>query len=388
MKGTAWRVVTIGLLCVFSLGGPGQARVWAQGDETSYTSPSYGYALSWDNSWSVVEESSEGGYDLIHLSNEVSDVYVEGYIGSKGDPNTCLDDNQAYLAGDQDPEVVTYVTDEEGTPIASVDQGVGFAIFDLSAVEDAGEAPLYAAVQCQAIRPGVSVLVVTQIVAADDYADQTQAMDDLLANLTLAEGTGSTEVDTADLEAWETSVEDDLTAFWTDTFAANGETYVAPNIVVFDSSISTGCGDAAPEEIGPFYCPVDQTIYLDQVDIVNTILPYGEFIVGTVIAHETGHHIQNLLGLEGCTDKGCGGRGGSLAVELQADCFSGVWAQHANETGNVAAGDIENTIIGISAFFGDSPDTPPNDPGAHGPGALRTWWFLKGYYDGLSACLS
>jgi predicted metalloprotease len=72
---------------------------------------------------------------------------------------------------------------------------------------------------------------------------------------------------------------------------------------------------------------------------------------------------------------------------LQADCFSGVWAQHANDTGNVAAGDIENTIIGISAFFGDSPDTAPDDPGAHGPGALRTWWFLKGYYDGLKACL-
>jgi uncharacterized protein len=384
----AWRMVAIGLLLVLplSLGGPGRVR--AQDEETAYTSPSYGYQLSWDNSWSVVEESSEGGYDLIHISNGVSDVYVEGYVGSKGDPATCLDDNRAYLAGNQDPEAITNVADEEGTPIASVDAGVGFAVFDLSAIEDAGEAPVYAAVQCQAIRPGVSVLVVTQIVAADDYAGQIDAMDRLLAGLALPEGTGSTEVDTADLEAWENSVQDDLTAFWTETFAAEGKTYVAPKLVIFDSPISSGCGDVAPGEIGPFYCPPDQTIYIDQVDIVDNILPYGEFIVGTVLAHETGHHIQNLLGLEGCGDKGCGARGGSLAVELQADCFSGVWAEHANETGNVAAGDIENTIIGISAFLGDPPDALPTAPDAHGPGALRTWWFLKGYYDGLKACLS
>jgi predicted metalloprotease len=380
MDRVGWRVAAIGVLLILPLGGLEYRNARAQGDESSYTSPTYGYQLSWDESWSVVEEASEGGYDLIHLSNGVSDVYVEGYIGSKGDPQTCLDDNQAYLAGDQDPESVPYVTDQDGNPIASVEEGVGFAVFDLSATEEEGAAPLYAAVQCQPVRPGVSVLVITQIVAADDYEDQADAMDALLAGLVLPEGMGSTEVDTADLEAWEASVEDDLTAFWTETFAANGETYAAPQWDAFDRPITTGCGDAAPEEIGPFYCPTDQTVYLDQTDIENNILPYGEFIVGVVLAHETGHHIQNLLGLEGCTDKGCGGRGGSLAVELQADCFSGVWAEHANAEGNVAAGDIENTIIGISAFFGDAPDTSPDDPTAHGPGALRTWWFLKGYY--------
>jgi predicted metalloprotease len=388
MNRLALRIAAIGWLILLPIGGAGHGLVRAQGGAPGYTSPSYGYQLSWDKSWSVVEQSSEGGYDLLQLSNGVSDVYVEGYVGSKGDPQTCLDDNRAYLAGDADPETITYVSDQAGTPVAGVDQGVGFAVFDLSAVETEGDVPSYAAVWCQAIRPGVSVLAITQVVAVDEYANQTKPMDDLLAGLTLAEGTGATSVDTAHLNAWETSVEDDLTAFWTQTFAANGDTYVAPKFVVFDSPISTGCGDAAPQEIGPFYCPPDKTVYLDQTDIVNTILPYGEFIVGTVIAHEVGHHIQNLLGLEGCTDKGCGGRGGSLAVELQADCFSGVWAQHANETGNVAAGDIENTIIALSAFFGDSPDTPPTDPGAHGPGALRTWWFLKGYYDGLKACLA
>src|SRR5262245_37282389 len=132
MNRIAPRIVAVGMLIILAIGGVGHGLVRAQGDGTSYTSPTYGYQLSWDGSWSVVEESSEGGYDLIHVSNGVSDVYVEGYVGSKGDPGTCLDDNRAYLAGDADPETIGYIADEAGTPIAGVDQGVGFAIFDLS----------------------------------------------------------------------------------------------------------------------------------------------------------------------------------------------------------------------------------------------------------------
>ncbi|MEA2528228.1 MAG: uncharacterized protein QOF73_5455 [Thermomicrobiales bacterium] len=386
MKLSVWRAVLVGLICLLSTGGVDGVR--AQDEETGYTSPSYGYGLTWDDSWEVAEESSEGGYDMIHLSNGVSDVWVEGYIGARGDPATCLEENRGYLADDGDPESVPYATDDEGTPIAGVENGVGFAVFDLTALGAEDDVPSVAIVWCQALRPGVSVLVVTQIVAMDDYEGQIEPVNDLLAGLTVPEETGAALTDTAELEEWETAVEEDLTAFWTEVFAAEGETYVAPEFVIFDAPIETACGDVAPEEVGPMYCPADQTVYLDQTMIVNEILPFGAFIVGTVIAHEIGHHIQDLLELEGCTDEGCGGRGGSLAVELQADCLSGVWAQHAGETGNVEAGDIENTIIGISAFFGDPPDTLPTDPSAHGPGALRTWWFLKGYYEQFDACLT
>ncbi|MEA2594808.1 MAG: hypothetical protein QOF01_1277, partial [Thermomicrobiales bacterium] len=230
MKHCVWRAVLVGLICLLSTGGVNGVR--AQDEKTGYTSPSYGYELTWDDSWEVAEESSEGGYDMIHLSNGVSDVWVEGYIGARGDPATCLEENRGYLADDGDPESVPYATDDEGTPIAGVENGVGFAVFDLTALGAEDDVPSVAIVWCQALRPGVSVLVVTQIVAMDDYEGQIEPVNDLLAGLTVPEETGAALTDTAELEEWETAVEEDLTAFWTEVFAAEGETYVAPAFVI------------------------------------------------------------------------------------------------------------------------------------------------------------
>jgi hypothetical protein len=384
LRGNLWRVLT---LCVFILLPlAGVAAVRAQDGTAAYTSPSYGYELTWDDTWQVVEESSSGGYDLLHLTNGVSDVYIEGYVGDDGDPATCLDGSQALLAGDADPDAVPIMTADDGTEMAGQEDGVAYAIFDLSGITEEGDVPYAAYVECRALRPGVAVLAITAFAPLDEWDAQADAIVTLFGGLYLPEGTSGASVDPDQFAAFETSILDDLNGFWTDVFAAAGETYEAPQLVIFDAPVQSACGDAAPQEIGPFYCPADLTVYLDQVDITESVLPYGEFVVSVVIAHEVGHHVQNLLGLEGCTDKGCGGRGGSLAVELQADCFAGAWAQHAGKTGAVEPGAIEDTVIALSAFFGDPPDAQPTDPDAHGPGALRTWWFLKGYYESTDTC--
>ncbi|MER3486185.1 MAG: hypothetical protein C4345_09665 [Chloroflexota bacterium] len=143
---------------------------------------------------------------------------------------------------------------------------------------------------------------------------------------------------------------DDLTSYWTEVFGSLGQTYQPPVVTIFDEPVQTACGEVAPEEVGPFYCPEDQTVYLDQSAIVGAIVPFGDFVVGMVIAHEVGHHVQYLLGLEGCTERGCGGRGGSLAVELQADCFAGAWAQNVGDRGVIEPGAIEQTVIALAAF--------------------------------------
>jgi uncharacterized protein len=355
-------------------------------DGTSYTSPSFGYQVSWSDDWQVVEDESDGGYDLLHLANDQSDIYFEGYVGDSGDPAKCLDSSSAQLSDNGDPSTLTLALDADGTPIAGEAEGENYAVYAIPSDTGNDADAYYASVDCIAIQAGVSVLAITSFIPHDSFQEQSDAVTAVTDSLTIPAQPG--QMDASDLDGFETAVENDLNAFWTSTFASEGKTYDPPKFVTFDGPISTGCGDVVPEDIGPFYCPEDSTVYLDQVMLTNDMLPYGQFIIAVVIAHEVGHHIQNLLGLEGCSDKGCGNRGGSLAVELQADCFAGVWSKDAGSRGNVQAGDIEETVVATAAFFGDPPGTSATDPDAHGPGALRTWWFLKGYYDGIDDCIA
>lgn len=386
MKRIGWRwIVSCVVLVLFQIG----ATRWAlaQEAEADYTSPSYGYSLSWSEDWQLVEQESQGGYDLLHLTNQTSDVYIEGYIGDAGDPAACIESTRVTLSDESNPDGVTIMTGEDGQPMASEEAGAAYAFFDLSHSGFAEDAGYLAYVECRTIRPGVAVLAVTAFIPIDDFDAQATLVENLLSTVSLPEGSGSTLEDTADLESFEQAIADDLTTYWTEVFSASGAAYEPPAVTVFDGPVQTACGDVEPGEVGPFYCPADRTIYLDQPDIADAIAPFGDFVVAVVIAHEVGHHVQELMGLEGCTAQGCGGRGGSLAVELQADCLAGAWAQNVGDRGVIEPGAIEQTVIALAAFFGDPPDAQPTDPDAHGPGALRTWWFLKGYYEGATTCL-
>ena len=124
-------------------------------------------------------------------------------------------------------------------------------------------------------------------------------------------------------------------AYWTEAFAADGQQFVEPGAVLFTDQVSTECG-AATSAVGPFYCPIDQTIYLDLGFFDQLESQFGaqggEFAEEYVIAHEYGHHVQNLLGqLEAGRDAGA--EGGAVRTELQADCYAGVWGGNAVDTG-------------------------------------------------------
>ncbi|HEX7196599.1 MAG TPA: neutral zinc metallopeptidase [Candidatus Limnocylindria bacterium] len=126
-----------------------------------------------------------------------------------------------------------------------------------------------------------------------------------------------------------------LRAYWADAFAAANQQFAEPETVLFTDQVSTECG-AASSAVGPFYCPVDQTIYIDLGFFDQLEQQFGaeggEFAEEYVLAHEYGHHVQNLLGLLSA-GRDAGAEGGAVRTELQADCFAGVWGGNAVDTG-------------------------------------------------------
>lgn len=364
----------------------GARGVSAQSDATpspvangQYTSPDYGYSVAWDDNWAVDEQTAEGGYDLLHIDNGSGDLYFEGEIEYAGDPTVCLSAQEEQLR--TDASVSNFSV---SSPAATAPGGGETAVFTYTQTDKNGKQDLTESVTCRTLRPGGAVLVITLISATKDYPDVSTAAAPIIDEMTMP--TEASETDIAKLVA---AAEADLTDFWTQQFAADGKTYQPPTYVNFDKPISTPCGDANPLDIGPFYCPENATVYLDMADLTQDVLPYGPFLVVIVVAHETGHHVEELLGLTYCP-KQCDGGYSNEQWELMADCFAGGWAKDANKRGEVGVGALEDAIVGTAAFFGDPPaatqDMPDVD--AHGPGSLRTWWLLKGYFEGPSVCTS
>ena len=183
---------------------------------------------------------------------------------------------------------------------------------------------------------------------------------------------------------------------WTDLFRRNGGTYQMPKLKVFTGAITTACGTGR-SATGPFYCPGDQDIYID-LDFFRLMEQRfkapGEFAQAYVVAHEVGHHVQNLMGL---SDKVHNAQRSaserqanalSVRLELQADCFAGVWAYHANRARSIIEkGDVESalaaaTAIGDDALQKQSGGEVMPDSFTHGSSAQRVRWFTRGIESG------
>jgi hypothetical protein len=183
---------------------------------------------------------------------------------------------------------------------------------------------------------------------------------------------------------------------WSSLFRQMGETYVEPKLVLYSDAVRSACGTAR-SAVGPFYCPGDQKLYIDlsfYEDLKNRHQAPGDFAQAYVIAHEVGHHVQNLMGisdkvqaLQRRSDRVQANQL-SVRLELQADCFAGIWANHADRSRHILEqGDIEEALNAASQIGDDRLQSQAKgyvvpETFTHGTSAQRVRWFKRGIQSG------
>jgi predicted metalloprotease len=189
---------------------------------------------------------------------------------------------------------------------------------------------------------------------------------------------------------------------WTTVFAESNQHYIAPKLVLFSGQTPTACG-SGQSAMGPFYCPGDQKVYIDlnfYQEMKNRFNAPGDFAQAYVIAHEVGHHIQNLMGTSGKVQKArqnarteTEANQYSVRLELQADCYAGVWAYHADGSNRILEeGDVEEAMTAAAAIGDDALQKRAQgyavpDSFTHGSSEQRMDWFNRGLSSGdLKRC--
>ncbi len=183
---------------------------------------------------------------------------------------------------------------------------------------------------------------------------------------------------------------------WTDVFRANGRQYEQPKLVLFSGATPTACG-TGQTAMGPFYCPGDHKVYIDlefYQELKSRFHAPGEFAQAYVIAHEVGHHVQNLLGIadkvHSAQQRVSRAEANALSVrmELQADCLAGVWGKRTDTMKNVLEpGDLEAALTAASAIGDDKLQQQAQgrivpESFTHGTSAQRVRWFKRGFESG------
>jgi len=188
---------------------------------------------------------------------------------------------------------------------------------------------------------------------------------------------------------------------WTRLFADSGATYIPPKLRYFEGSTESGCGEASAQS-GPFYCPADSRVYIDlgfYRELAERFKAPGDFAQAYVIAHEVGHHVQNLLGTEATVRKQQQGRSVrqrnalQVRMELQADCYAGIWAHDAQRSRHVLEeGDLEEALAAAKAVGDDmiqrqTQGTVMPETFTHGTAKQRQRWFKAGFASGqIKSC--
>jgi predicted metalloprotease len=196
-------------------------------------------------------------------------------------------------------------------------------------------------------------------------------------------------------------VYNEINEVWADEFARAGEAYEQPGLTFFTQAVQTGCGTAS-SQVGPFYCPPDQGIYIDigfLEQLQRQFGAEGRYAQAYIMAHEAGHHLQTLFGTERQVRAAQQANPGqanalSVAMELQADCYAGVWSRLADERGNVSIGEAElDQAIQAAEAVGDDRIQQKTqgrvDPESwtHGSAEQRREWFLTGRQTGdVNSC--
>lgn len=182
---------------------------------------------------------------------------------------------------------------------------------------------------------------------------------------------------------------------WTEKFAAAGENYPEPNVVLFSDQVNSACG-MADSSTGPFYCPGDQKVYIDLAfydQLHRQFGAPGDFAQAYVLAHEVGHHVQNLTGVlpefnqKRASMSAEEANAYSVRVELQADCYAGVWANYAGQKNLLEGGDIEEALNAANQIGDDTLQKRMQGFAVpktfnHGTSAQRKAWFERGYRTG------
>jgi uncharacterized protein len=191
-----------------------------------------------------------------------------------------------------------------------------------------------------------------------------------------------------------TSVFNDAQAEWQKVFQRARIRYVPARLVLFSQAVRTACGTES-SEVGPFYCPADRTVYLDVLffdDMERRYGVKGDFSQAYVVAHEVGHHIQNITGLSSQVaqlqaQNPAAANGLSVRTELQADCYAGVWAHSTYERGLLEPGDLDEALkaaatVGDDFLQKSATGTINPEQWTHGSSAQRQQWLQRGYDSG------
>ena len=225
------------------------------------------------------------------------------------------------------------------------------------------------------------------------------------------QGVGSGAVTTTDVPINESAQEAEMREFvavvlaetetaWTEQFAAMGGAYRVPTLVLFRERVESACG-IAESAMGPFYCPADERVFIDMAffdDMARQLQAGGDFAYAYVVAHEVGHHVQNLLGISDRVH-GSRQRAGevetnqlSVRLELQADCFAGLWGNRANKAGILEPGDVDEALAAAAAIGDDRLQRNAGravvpDSFTHGTSEQRNRWLRRGLDTGsFGAC--